>query len=183
MIYFIKSESGYIQIGYSRSPTQRLENLQTSNPDKLILLGTISGGRDKEADLHERFAHLRCGNEWFKADQELLEYIEHNKENLPEEERITIPDTSKEILIIVGNNIRLARLRRGLTLDELADSMGVGRRALMNIEYGYTGASIGNYLQALIHLGLQKEFEQIAAADSEGRKLQDDLLLQTRGCK
>ena len=84
MIYFIQSESGPIKIGYSRSATQKLANLQICNLERLTLLGTVSGGRDKEADLHERFADLALGGEWFKANKDLLDYIKYSKEDLYE---------------------------------------------------------------------------------------------------
>lgn len=38
----------------------------------------------------------------------------------------------------LGHSLRLARERRGLTQDALARAVGISRRALSNIEHGYT---------------------------------------------
>lgn len=181
MIYFIQSETGAIKIGYSRSPKQRLNNLQGSNSEKLTLLGTIKGGRSKEAELHERFSGLRTTGEWFRPEDYLLDYIHSFKEDLLEEEKFVLPSNMKSILIGVGKNIRLARLRRHLTIEVMAWKMGTGVRALRNIESGEAGSSIGNYLLALTCLGLEEDISRIAVNDKLGRKLQDDEFINTRG--
>ena len=69
MIYFIKDTvSQEIKIGYSkRSPEQRLRDLQTGNPHKLLLLGSISGRRDDEGCFHSRFAKHQLEGEWFNG--------------------------------------------------------------------------------------------------------------------
>jgi hypothetical protein len=181
MIYFIQSETGTIKIGYSRSPKQRLNNLQGSNPEKLTLLGTIKGGRFKEAELHKRFSSIKLTGEWFRPDESLLSYIHSYKEELLEEKKPELPEELRHILIEVGKNIRLARLRRKMTIETMAGKMSTGVRALMNIESGEPGSSIGNYLQALTCLGLEEDIARIAISDEFGRKLQDGELINTRG--
>lgn len=77
-IYFIRQESaeGYIKIGFSaKHPTHRLKALQTASPQKLHLLGFVSGQRDEEKKLHTRFKDLRQDGEWFLPASELLNYI------------------------------------------------------------------------------------------------------------
>jgi len=80
----------------------------------------------------------------------------------------------KRILATVGENIRLARLRRKLSAEQLSEGAGIGRMLPYKIEKGSPVVSIGNYLQVLFVLGLEKDLEQIAGADPLGRKLQDD---------
>lgn len=73
----------------------------------------------------------------------------------------------------VGENIRLARLRRDLTTTQIAERAGIGRNAVGKIEKGDEGVSIGAYLRVLIVLGLERDLFRIAEADILGRKLQD----------
>lgn len=73
----------------------------------------------------------------------------------------------------VGENLRLARLRRHLSAQLVADRAGISRSTLQNLEKGSSSVSIGNLLQVLVVLGLEKDFAMLAAADPLGRKLQD----------
>ena len=75
-LYFIEAKNtGYIKIGRSVNPQQRLAQLSTGSPVELIILGTISGGSNLEAELHRRFETLREKGEWFKANGELRDFI------------------------------------------------------------------------------------------------------------
>jgi transcriptional regulator with XRE-family HTH domain len=87
-------------------------------------------------------------------------------------ERLILPK-NRRILIKLGENIRLARLRRKLSAEQVAERAGISRLTLIRIEKGSPVVSIGNYLQALFVLGLEKDLEQIASSDPLGRKLQD----------
>lgn len=64
MIYFIKAKN-YVKIGVSKNPVQRLKELQTANPIKLKLLGTIEGNFSTEAALHRMFYKWKKTGEWF----------------------------------------------------------------------------------------------------------------------
>lgn len=85
---------------------------------------------------------------------------------------ILLPKTLR-ILSDLGENIRLARLRRRMTAEQLALRAGMSRKTLYQIEQGSPTVAMGNYLQALFILGLEKDMTQVAAADPLGRKLQD----------
>lgn len=75
-VYFIQQgNDGLIKIGTTENVKARLATLQTSSPHKLNLLNTISGGRQKEAELHNRFSEFRKNGEWFEPVQELLDFI------------------------------------------------------------------------------------------------------------
>ena len=77
MIYFIQNKSsGAVKIGTAINPVKRLAILQTGSVDSLVLLGTIPGNRDREAELHRRFRHLRIRSEWFQDTKELMEAID-----------------------------------------------------------------------------------------------------------
>lgn len=76
-VYFLLSEEAKaIKIGHSVSPEFRLDEYQKYSPFKLRLLGAIKGGLPKERELHRRFAHLRMRGEWFRAEPELVEFVE-----------------------------------------------------------------------------------------------------------
>jgi hypothetical protein len=77
-VYFLRSgASGPIKIGFTgNTPMARLSALQTGNPEPLRLLAAIPGVREDEQRLHERFAHIRIGGEWFRAEPDLLAFID-----------------------------------------------------------------------------------------------------------
>jgi transcriptional regulator with XRE-family HTH domain len=82
------------------------------------------------------------------------------------------PKTDK-ILRELGENIKLARLRRKLSSRQIAERAGIGRTTLWEIEKGAPNVSIGNYAQVLSVLGLENDLTNVAKDDLLGRKLQD----------
>src|SRR5574343_50716 len=75
-VYFCQTES-FIKIGWTLLGTsQRVRGIEMACPTPIRLLKTIKGGRDLEAALHQRFAHLRHRGEWFHAGTDLVEFIE-----------------------------------------------------------------------------------------------------------
>ncbi len=83
----------------------------------------------------------------------------------------------QKILEQVGENIKLARKRRGLTTLQVAERANVHRTTLYQLEKGNPGVSIGTMFNVLRVLGLQDDFLQLAADDDLGKKLQDLKLL------
>ncbi len=79
----------------------------------------------------------------------------------------------RRILKELGENIRLARLRRRLSAEQVAERAGISRPTLAAIERGEPGVRIGNYLEVLRVLGLDKDLLLVAKDDVLGRKLQD----------
>jgi hypothetical protein len=66
-VYFIQAQSGGpIKIGISRDVCERLGSLQTSHPEKLVLLAHRPGGPDVEAHLHRQLTRYRLKGEWFE---------------------------------------------------------------------------------------------------------------------
>jgi len=89
-----------------------------------------------------------------------------------------------KLLATLGENIRLARLRRKLTTEQVAERAGIGRKTLYSIELGSPSVSMGNYLQVLFVLGLQNDIVHVGANDTLGRKLQDaGMVINKRGAK
>jgi len=79
----------------------------------------------------------------------------------------------KRLLNELGENIRLARLRRDLSSEQIAERAGIARNTLIKIERGDEGVAMGMYLRVLIALGLQDDLLLVAKDDILGRKLQD----------
>lgn len=92
---------------------------------------------------------------------------------------VVLPQT-QEILIQMGEQIRLARLRRHLSAELVAERAGLSRMTLSNIEKGSPSVAIGSYAAVLHALnGMDKDLLLVAKDDELGRKLQD-LELPTR---
>lgn len=93
---------------------------------------------------------------------------------------IIAPDT-KSILTQMGEQIRLAHLRRELPAALVAERAGISRATLSAVEKGAPTVSIGSYAAVLHALnGMDKDLLLIAKDDELGRKLQDLGLAQRR---
>jgi len=95
-----------------------------------------------------------------------------------------MPKTQK-ILDTMGEQIKLARLRRKIPADLVAERAGISRATLWQIEKGAPTVSMGAYAAVLHALnGLDKDLLLIARDDELGRKLQDlELLTPKRAPK
>jgi len=91
--------------------------------------------------------------------------------------KIVLLPRIKKILATVGENIKLARLRRKFSSEQVAQRANISRPTLLSIEKGSAGVGIGSYLQVMMVLGLEKDFLLLAKDDVLGRKLQDANLI------
>lgn len=90
-----------------------------------------------------------------------------------------LPGT-EDILKTMGEQIKLARLRRNLSVTLVAERAGISRASLWNVEKGSPSVAIGIYAAVLHALNnMDKDLLLIAKDDAMGRKLQD-MNLQTR---
>lgn len=94
---------------------------------------------------------------------------------MPSKKKNLLPSVSK-ILTEFGGNIKLARLRRKLNAEQVAERANISRPTLLSIEKGMPGVAIGSYAQVLFVLNLEKDLLKVAADDMLGRKLQDAAL-------
>jgi transcriptional regulator with XRE-family HTH domain len=90
---------------------------------------------------------------------------------------VTLLPKGKRIMAQVGENIKLARRRRKINAQQLADRAGLSRATLWQIEKGSPTVAMGAYFMILFAMGLEKDFLNLAADDVLGRKLQDAGLL------
>lgn len=90
----------------------------------------------------------------------------------------------QRIMDSLGENLKLARLRRDLSAEQVAERAGIGRSTLVKVEKGDAGVAIGTYLKVLFVLNLEKDLEQVAQDDQLGRRLQDaKLMVKERASK
>lgn len=87
---------------------------------------------------------------------------------------VVIMPTTQKILETMGEQIKLARLRRNLATELVAERAGISRATLWAVEKGSPTVSIGTYAAVLHALGgMDTDFELVAKDDEFGRKLQD----------
>lgn len=89
---------------------------------------------------------------------------------------ILTPKTNR-ILLTVGEQIKLARLRRKLSAELVSERAGISRATLWAVENGSSTVSFGSYVSVLCALGLEKDVLLLAKDDELGRTLQDMNLL------
>ena len=75
----------------------------------------------------------------------------------------------------IGRNIRTARLRRNMRLQDLADRVGISRYVMSDIEKGKPTTAIAAYIGALWALGLSEGLNKVADPDLdiEGKALEN----------
>lgn len=92
---------------------------------------------------------------------------------MSKKEIIIYPDVKKE-LSIMGEQIKLARLRRELPASLIAERANISRTTLWQIEKGSPYVSMGAYVNVLAALGgLDKDILYLARDDETGRLHQD----------
>lgn len=79
----------------------------------------------------------------------------------------------QRVLTEFGDNVRLARLRRGFSAELVAERAGMSRTTLRAIEQGAAAVTLGACANVLHSLGLVADLGQVARDDELGRKLQD----------
>ena len=92
---------------------------------------------------------------------------------------LLFPDTIK-ILEQMGEQIKLARLRRNLSVELVSERANISRATLWSIEKGSPSVAIGYYAAVLHALNdMDKDLLLVAKDDKLGRTIQD-LNLTTR---
>lgn len=89
-----------------------------------------------------------------------------------------LPRKLQEKMRIVGEQIKLARLRRNLSMALVAERATCSPLTISRIEKGEPTVAIGTYLRVLYALQLDDDILLLAQKDELGRSLQDLQLKQ-----
>jgi transcriptional regulator with XRE-family HTH domain len=86
----------------------------------------------------------------------------------------TLPAQVSERVDNLGHRVRVARVRRGMSIAELAAKAGLNRNTLNALELGRPGVSLGAFVTVLWALGLDETLEGLANpdADTHGKTLE-----------
>ncbi len=80
-------------------------------------------------------------------------------------EGLTLP--AHRAIEALGNNIQVARKRRGWTLEEMAESMLVTRKTLSRLESGDSSVGLSVLAAALHALGMVDELKDVATPEND----------------
>lgn len=84
-----------------------------------------------------------------------------------------MPRSVSQNLELMGEQIMLARKRRHLSMQDIADRATVTRLTVSKVEHGDPTVAMGIYARVLYALNLEEDIKLIAANDALGRDLQD----------
>ena len=107
-----------------------------------------------------------------------------NTEPMPTRVAITTspPSEVSDILRRFGGNLRTARLRRRLRIQDIADRIGASRSTVTNVENGRPGVSGAAYFGVLWSLDLLADANYLADPDrDEEGKMRESARCPTRG--
>jgi len=77
------------------------------------------------------------------------------------------PTQVTERVAQLGQRIRIARIRRGWSIADLASKAGINRNTLSALELGKPGAAVGVFLTVLWALGLERTLDGVADPDAD----------------
>ncbi|WP_431049272.1 helix-turn-helix domain-containing protein [Roseateles sp. L2-2] len=85
-----------------------------------------------------------------------------------------VPRTVTDLAAQLGKRIRVARIRRKLRQQDLADRAGLSRTAIEAVESGKLSTGLGTYLRALWAMGLADNLDLVAdpGLDRDGLALE-----------
>ena len=101
--------------------------------------------------------------------------MEENRKRMPNKHPI-MPQMQKN-LETVGEQIKLARMRRKLSCKIVAERAGISHATLWKVEKGDPGVAFGIYAKVLAAIGLPNDILLLAKDDELGRLIQDAELL------
>lgn len=94
--------------------------------------------------------------------------------------KVAIMPETAEKLSLMGEQIKLARMRRKYPVQVIADRAGISRATLWKVEKGDPGVAMGIYAKVLKAIGLGDDITLLARDDELGHIIQDSELLKKR---
>lgn len=79
----------------------------------------------------------------------------------------SLPPEMADVISRLGERIRIARKRRGITMEEMASRMFINRKTLGRLEKGDSGISLAVFISALWVLGLDKDIMDVALPERD----------------
>ncbi|OGT46855.1 MAG: hypothetical protein A3E82_05535 [Gammaproteobacteria bacterium RIFCSPHIGHO2_12_FULL_38_11] len=79
----------------------------------------------------------------------------------------SLPFELEQLLKQLGRNIRIARLRRNLRIEDLAERVGVSRYVISHLEKGKPTVAIVSYFGALWAMGLIGDLQHVGDPDRD----------------
>ena len=97
-----------------------------------------------------------------------------DKLSMSRKPKAVVPPEAAEALAELGKRLRQARLRRNLTLEDVASRLGIHRETLSLVERGSLSASLSTVAGALWIFGLLADLDEVAAPgrDEIGQSLE-----------
>lgn len=92
--------------------------------------------------------------------------------------RKMMPRALDQAMKKMGKQIKLARKRRHLSMQNIAERATVTRLTVSKVEHGDPTVSMGIYARVLYALNLENDITLLAAGYALGRQLQDAELLK-----
>ncbi len=146
--------AGFIKIGISHDPQQRLETLMVTEKAKIEIIGVACGTMQHESLLHEKFAKSRFRGEWFHPTADVLHFVnslhKYNNEWIDNagSVRARIPGIEKfitweivlhnrqsdEQTILKAADLRKKRKALGWTQAQLAKKLGINHSMVSRME-------------------------------------------------
>lgn len=89
--------------------------------------------------------------------------------------KFEIPMQVSEQVAQLGQRVRIARIRRGWSVADLASKAGINRNTLTALELGKPGTAVGVCFTVLWVLGLDRTLNDVADPDADlhGKALED----------
>jgi transcriptional regulator with XRE-family HTH domain len=81
--------------------------------------------------------------------------------------KFAVPMQVAERVTRFGRHVRIARIRRGWSIAELAGKAGINRNTLTAVELGKPGTAVGVCFSVLWALGLDQALEGVADPDTD----------------
>lgn len=77
-VYFLASPT-HVKIGFTESGVKkRIRTIRQNHYEKLELLGVIYGAsREREKEIHKKFAAYKVKGEWFLRNDEIMHFIRY----------------------------------------------------------------------------------------------------------
>jgi transcriptional regulator with XRE-family HTH domain len=80
---------------------------------------------------------------------------------------VTLPQEAASRILELGQRVRRARQRRGLSVADLAAKAGLNRNTLTALEQGKPGVALSTFVTILWALGLERTLDAVAHPDAD----------------